>query len=326
MPRLYRDVAGTIPAVLPDQPVGLIQRAAGTVDVSQATAAARPTLARRPKGGRRNLLSRNNWTVFPSGPVSGTFSVSGLAFVDAGALSAGVSVDILGSGDDAGVPYIDARVYGTNGTGSIVFVTFRQNTLAVAQGDVAISFRARTLAGTNTGVRVASRAQVLNSGAVVRGISTATEPFPLDTVFTLTTQLVPPENQVNYAGASVFVTAGATVDITIRISGLQLEAGSVATPPQKVVTANDITEAGVPDVWHLFFDGVDDALGVTLPAGTYGRARVSELGVVTVDSVTDPTSLTFGAATRVADFMLRQGAFSAAEIAALTAYWEGLYK
>lgn len=326
MPRLYQDVAGTIPAILPDQPVGLIQRAAGTVDVSQATAAAKPTLARRPKGGRRNLLPRNDWTVFPNGPVSGTFSISGLAFVDSGALSAGVSVDILGSGDDAGVPYIDARVYGTNGTGSTTSFLFRQNNAAAAQGDIVISARVRTLAGTNTGVRVAPGAQVLSNGAFVRGLSKSSEPFPLDAVLSATTLLVPPENQVNYAGTSVFVTAGATVDITIRISGLQLETGIVVTPPQKVVTANDITEAGVDDVWHLFFDGVDDALGVTLPAGTYGRARVSELGVVTVDSVTDPTSISWGGAARVADFMLRQGAFSAAEIAALTNYWEGLYK
>ena len=105
-----------------------------------------------------------------------------------------------------------------------------------------------------------------------------------------------------------------------------MELGSVATAYQRVITQYDVTEAGVDEIWHLYYDGADDAMGITLPAGTYGRAWVSELGVVTVDSVTDPTGVTFGAETRVADFMLRQGAFSAAEIAALTNYWEGLYK
>jgi len=274
---LSQDTAGAIPVTGPGQSVGrALDRSGRSNHAKQETAAAKPTLGRHPRGGRRNLVPRNDWTVFPNGPVSGTFSASGLAFVDSGALSAGVSVDILGSGDDAGVPYIDVRIYGTNGTGSSVSATFRQNVLAAAQGYVTVSFRARTLAGTNTGIRVAPGAQVLNNGSFVRGVSTSSEPFPLDAVLTGTTQLVPPENQVNYVAATVFITAGSTVDITIRVSGLQLEAGSVATPPQKVLSQYDVTEAGVQDVWYLGADGIDDWLETpSFTLGASGRTIIS---------------------------------------------------
>lgn len=57
--RLWQDSAGVTPVTAAGQPVGLVSRAAGTVDASQATALSRPTLARWPKGGRRNLLT---WT------------------------------------------------------------------------------------------------------------------------------------------------------------------------------------------------------------------------------------------------------------------------
>src|SRR5690606_33678465 len=53
------DAAGTTLATAAGQPVGKVTRAAGSVDASQATALSRPTLARWPKGGRRNLLT---WT------------------------------------------------------------------------------------------------------------------------------------------------------------------------------------------------------------------------------------------------------------------------
>ncbi|MCB5411769.1 hypothetical protein [Pseudogemmobacter faecipullorum] len=104
---------------------------------------------------------------------------------------------------------------------------------------------------------------------------------------------------------------------------LQLEIGGMATRGQLVTSANDVTEPGVPDVWHLFNDG-GDSLPVTLPTGTYGRAFVDHLGAVTVDTVVNPVNALM--TTRQADMILRQGAFSAAEIASITAYWEARYK
>lgn len=53
---LFQDSAGTNAATTAGHPVGLARRLAGTVDASQATSAARPTLARHPRGGRRNRV------------------------------------------------------------------------------------------------------------------------------------------------------------------------------------------------------------------------------------------------------------------------------
>ena len=280
MPRLFQDAAGTIPAILPGQPVGLIQRAAGTVDVLQATAAAKPTLARFPRGGRRNLLVATealqhgaNWVSYPS-----TAAVEVMPGIYGVAASSG------------------AQQYAVYDRSNGAFIVPR-TAWPISSGRFSVTITAP--AGcTEANVYPTT----LNSGE--------------QTYSTPANSVVVPGQTYTF---SMHVHDG-------KVGGIQCEHGSTMTPYQKVVTANDITEAGVDDVWHLFFDGVDDALGVTLPAGTYGRARVSELGVVTVDSVTNPTSVSWGGAARVADFMLRQGAFSAAEIAALTAYWEGLYK
>jgi hypothetical protein len=46
----------------------------------------------------------------------------------------------------------------------------------------------------------------------------------------------------------------------VLIWGAQLEAGSTATAYQRVVSSFDVTEAGVPDVWYLSFDGTDDGM------------------------------------------------------------------
>lgn len=98
----------------------------------------------------------------------------------------------------------------------------------------------------------------------------------------------------------------------------QLEAGLEATPYQLVTTKYDITEAGVPDVWQLSNDG-GDSLSVTLPAGTYGRARVNAAGVVTVDTVVDPADALVS--NQQVDVILRQGAFTPEEEAKIRAYW-----
>lgn len=55
----------------------------------------------------------------------------------------------------------------------------------------------------------------------------------------------------------------------VYVWGAQLELGSTATDYQKVVTAFDVTEAGVADCYYLSFDGTDDfMLTGTITPGT----------------------------------------------------------
>lgn len=56
----------------------------------------------------------------------------------------------------------------------------------------------------------------------------------------------------------------------VEIHTQQLEIGGVVTPYQKVTNAFDVTEAGVPDVWSMEYDGVDDYMTfapITIPDG-----------------------------------------------------------
>ncbi|WP_226341313.1 hypothetical protein, partial [Gemmobacter serpentinus] len=56
---LFQDSSGTTAVTGPGQPVGMVRRMAGTVDAAQAVSSARPTIGRRPRPGRRNLLTRS---------------------------------------------------------------------------------------------------------------------------------------------------------------------------------------------------------------------------------------------------------------------------
>jgi hypothetical protein len=70
-------------------------------------------------------------------------------------------------------------------------------------------------------------------------------------------------------GTSFSVSFAGNGTSGIFIWGAQLEAGSTATAYQRVVSSFDVTEAGVPDVWYLSFDGTDDGmLTGTITPGT----------------------------------------------------------
>jgi hypothetical protein len=56
---------------------------------------------------------------------------------------------------------------------------------------------------------------------------------------------------------------------SVRISGIQVEVGSTATAYQRVTSQYDVTQAGVPSMSYLFFDGASDNLATpTITPGT----------------------------------------------------------
>lgn len=85
----------------------------------------------------------------------------------------------------------------------------------------------------------------------------------------------------------------------IFLWGAQLELGSTATPYQRVTTAFDVTEAGVPTVHYVQFDGADDGyLTSTITPGTdkvqvfAGVRKLSDatLGAIVEHSTNSATS------------------------------------
>ena len=263
---------------------------------SQATALSRPTLGRWPKGGRRNLLT---WTEDFSNAVwvKDTDTL--------GTATAPVVTPNYGLAPDGSTSA--SRVVYARGSGG-------GNASRLHSPGVTMSVGQRTqwsvwVKNTNPGPGQTLR--MSQSGAAAKVITVTND-------WTRFVQEWPSTTAGFWRGrldVESFVT-GETADVMIW--GGQLEFGSVATPYQRVTTDFDITEAGVPSVSHLYNDG-GDSLPITLPAGTYGRARVNASGAVTVDTVVNPADALVS--NQQVDVILRQGAFTPEEEAKIRAYW-----
>lgn len=317
--RLFQDVAGTIPAVLPGDPVGLSVRAAGDVNATQDVALAKPTLVRWPATGVRNLANG-------SAVVDGT----GPFWRSSPNVVTGITVQRVGSGIEGGLPYIDMRYSGTTPEGITAYISALLNQ-PVTIGNVATAqMIARIVAGsydTNTTLfrLLAQRAingVVQSSGAATANLTQTTG----DEVHLVAT--LSPDLTINgvTSKAELRVNSLTTVDVTIRIKGYQLEIGTVATPLQFNYGPNNITEPGVPDRWHLFNDGGDSLVSV-LPAGTYGTAHLIAdgsytFGTLVSDGVTPITTIPND---RQVDAIYRLGAFTPEEQANILAYWQRKY-
>lgn len=311
--RLFQDPAGTIPAILAGQPVGLAVREDGSADASQATALSKPTLARHPKSGVRNLAD-------------GAQAVDNNAYWRSTYSSIGLNATKVGSGVEGGLPYVDYDFTGVT-TGTSLSGFFATTRFAASQGEE-----------FNTRVKVKLLSGIFPSASFVRA----------ETVWTtadgsyvgqapVSPQVVPSGvyQESKSGGALAMPTAnrarpsvtisfavGVEVNFRLRFAGLQLERGLVQTPLQFNYGPNDIVEAGVADLWHLYNDG-GDSLNVTLPAGTYGLASIDINRAITIGTIVSDGSTPINTLLheRQPDVILREGAFSPAEEVAIRSYW-----
>lgn len=274
----YQDTAGTVLATAPDQAVARISRVSGTVDATQATAGARPTLARWPKGGRRN-------NVLYSEDIAGNAFWTVVGYTTNSQLITGT---IYGTAIDT-----DMRQHAVYDRTNLAFIIPRTAWVA-GDGRKSITFTAP-------------------AGCVEANFYPATKDG---------------SKQIYSQTVSAVVTPGQTYTASWYTSGnsfggVQVEIGPLATGYQKTVTANDITQAGVPDVFHLRNDGGDSMPAAAVPAGTYGLSYVDVLGNVTHTTVTSDgtTPINLLRTDRQVDVVMRAVAFTATEKARLTSYW-----
>lgn len=306
---LFQDAAGTTPATMPDQPVGRTNRRAGTVDATQETALSRPTLARWPKGGRRNLLTTSELSDSAAGRwprrIGTTLEpvADGFRLTRSGANtdnSWGIDQVITGwwsaNPDMSNCLTVEAKA----GTASL---------LRIFVGTTGHSAIFDLVNGTIQSVSSGSTAAIIPVGngwyrcTLTRlGVTVTTPSFSIRVQSTT--------NDGEY----------------IDIRRPQGELGQV-TDYQNVTTQNNITESGVPSVWHLWNDGGDSLNAAPLPAGTYGLAYVNVLGGVTVTTETSDgtTPINVLRTERQADVIIRQNAFSPAEEAQIRTYWGERY-
>lgn len=328
--RFFQDADGTIAAVLAGQPVGRILRAGGTQDALQATAANKPTLARWPKTGRRMLQNRNIFNAIPLGTQLSSNSVSGFGTSFG---SDGISADVLDRGIEAGEPYIVIRFYGANAVNATKFMNI-SNTDFYPIGTTAVSLRAKitllagSLGASDTTPTLRAFTNFRRAGAGVNGTTTTFTPDATERTMTATINPIDglPCDEVSNRGIYLRVPPLAEVDATLKIKALQIESGTEATPFQGINSANDITQAGIADLWHLYNDG-NDALNVTLPAGSYGLASIDINRVITVSSITSDgaTPINILRHDRQLDVILRGGAFSTREEASIRSYWARVF-
>lgn len=249
---VFVDRTGTVPATA-GSPVGQIKDKSGNNHHAVApTDAARPTLARMPKTGRRNFLlfsqdfTNSVWVKLNQGSGTAPVLTSGQLAPDGTYTATRLQLNAGANGasdysllrQSFGTPAAGPRsLWIKSNTGSNQTVAF-----------VATSAQTKVIA-TPTWQRLSDAAPA--SGAA--------------------------QFDISVGGAA---STPATADVVIWAA--QRELTSV-TPYQKVTNSFDVTEAGVPDVWYLQGDGIDDALNATMPAGQYTGAFCNANGTVTFE-------------------------------------------
>lgn len=223
----------------------------------QTTSASRPTLARIPSSGRRNLLTFSEqldnaaWTKLQC-----SISANNSTAPD-GTSTADVIVE-------------NAATAGRYAQQSLT-TTVQTYTFSIYLKNPTLNGRRYALLYHNESVK--GWAFDLQNGVVGAGGTvgvTAPAAYGIESVgsgwyrcyITITGTAASNQFRVyplNNDGSGSASYAGDSVS-GILAWGAQLETGSTATSYQKVVATTDVTESGVSDLWHLVFDGSDDSL------------------------------------------------------------------
>lgn len=240
---LYQDAAGTIPALLPSDPVALFKDKSGRNNHAyQLNSTSRPLLGRHPVGGARNLLTYSGTVTDASWPFNGATKTGGQLDSDGGYTATKLT------GPSIGVPakQATATVAGP--------YTYTIRAKAGVSNTGTFLIRNQTTA-TNFSICIVN----LTTGVITSGTGWTSKAAPngfWELSYTQTTGISINDTLHIYFGSSGAVDA--TFDIIVDYA--QLEAGSIATPFQETTTLLDITERGKADAWYLKYDGIDDYL------------------------------------------------------------------
>jgi hypothetical protein len=260
-----------------------------------------------------------------SGAVLGVVG-SGGAFPTGWEMSAGLSRQVLGSGETGGIPYFDLRLTGTFTGG--YFINFSlPNAIRAADGQ---TWNA-SLYVQNLSAVVGVDALTLNpSSRLAGGINKfaypgATVGFP--GAFTrFVTPAATLSNTDGTAGVVEFalgylrLNCTGAVDVTLRLGGRQVERGSTASTFQVVNGDFDVSEVGKADRFAILNDLLDDTLAATLPSGTYTVAYADDAGVTILTGQALTGAYTIPGPRRLFGAVAIDRALDVAETTSLTAW------
>jgi hypothetical protein len=181
-----------------------------------------------------------------------------------GSIPAGLTSEIVATGTENGLSYLDIRISGTNGSGSTVYsniFTDTSTSTAAASGQAWTgSFYARLVSGSAT----TAYPNVIGNTAAGAYVENSIGP---GTALTGSTQRL--TNTRTFVGATVgsavlglaFATAaGATVDFTVRLYAPQLELGAFATSPIITTAAAGTRGADAVSLPYAFAFGQEATL------------------------------------------------------------------
>lgn len=317
--RLFQDAAGTTPAIIAGQPVGLIKRLAGSVDAVQATALSKPTLARHPRTGVRNLAM-------------GAQAYTNSSYWISNGIVSGITRVLIGVYEEGGIRFARYSYSGTCTTSGLVAANSAAGNMDVKAG-IAVgntyftSARMRLPFGfgplkETEGLRIdlsERSSENTNNGNATSAVNRSIEWIINSTA----RSVVNASSILMRSQVGLRLDAGTVLDnLIVDMAELQTELGDARSALQNNYGPNDITEQGVADLWHLYNDG-GDSLNATLPAGTYGLASIDINRAITVTTITSDgtTPINTLRHERQLDVILRDGAFSAGEETAIRDYW-----
>jgi hypothetical protein len=198
---------------------------------------------------------RNNTMVGAAAGTPGTLPTNWAVAYTGG--MTGLSYQVVGSGAESGIPYVDIRVYGTPNSSYAVSVSFDgQNAAAAALGQTwASSVYLRVVSGATTGIW---QWQLVfgedNAGGAYLAGGSATLSAPTNAA--LGTQRIAGTRTLTgtttayvYSYVLISVTGGTATDITLRFGAPQLELGATATSVIATAGSALTRAADVPIGW-----------------------------------------------------------------------------
>ena len=258
---------------------GVLQTAASGAprfDHDPATGASRGLLIeeQRTNSIRNSQAGGSTNGVIGSGGVLPTNSSS------SGASSNGISTEVIGTGTEDGLHYIDLKVSGTPTASSSVYINIDGAAASLNQNWTASAyFRVvgGSIANLTTRIAVSER----GSGGVDVGGT--------ETTFTATTAAAKTQRQIasrTFASASVLnalqyvrfaYTSGNPIDLTLRIAAPQLEQGAFATSyiPTTTATATRAADSAVVTPTSSFYNQSEGTLFAEFEATTLTTGALS---------------------------------------------------
>lgn len=294
---LFQDTAGTTPVTTAGQTVARINDKSGRGNhATQATAASRPTYGVVPQGGRRNLLTyseqfdnaawaKTNATVTANAGTAPDGTTTADKIVGSLSANAAREVSQAISKSASAISYTASAYLKASDTNFAVLSVFDGGSVFNRQWfDLQNGTAGATAVGGGGFTSVSASIVSVGDGWWRCSVSfTSNTTTSISAFFAATTAnaILAPANGVA-AGAFIW--------------GAQLETGSTATAYQRVGNAFDVTEAGVPSLHYLSFDGVDDFLVTPTITPNIDKAQVFA-GVRKLSSASFPVIVEHSAST-----------------------------